>query len=143
MSFLLDTNVVSELRKPRGRADANVRAWIASRDPSTLHLSAVTVMEIEIGIGRLARRDPVHADRLRRWLEEAVLAVFSGRVLAVDLAVARRAARLHVPDHRPERDAMIAATATVHGLTVVTRNVSDFERLDVALIDPWEPTPSA
>ncbi len=137
MSYLLDTNVVSELRKSPRRADARVRAWVASRDASSLHLSAITVMEIEIGIGRLARRDRVQADRLRTWLDDAVLAVFAGRILPIDLTVARRVARLHVPDPRPERGAMIAATATVHGLTVVTRNVTDFEPLDVALIDPW------
>ncbi|MCL8250451.1 type II toxin-antitoxin system VapC family toxin [Aeromicrobium fastidiosum] len=137
MSFLLDTNVVSELRKSPGRVDARVRAWVASRDVSSLHLSAITIMEIEIGIGRLARRDQIQADRLRTWLDDAVLAAFAGRILPVDLAVARRVARLHVPDPRPERDAMIAATATVHGLTVVTRNVADFESLDVALVDPW------
>lgn len=143
MSFLLDTNVVSELRKPSSRADAHVRAWVASRDPTSLHLSAVTVMEIEIGIGRLERRDPTQAGCLRSWLDDAVLAVFAGRILPIDLAVARRAARLHVPDRRPERDALIAATAAVHGLTVVTRNVTDFEPLDVGVVDPWRPTSSA
>jgi predicted nucleic acid-binding protein len=137
VSFLLDTNVISELRKSPRRADARVRGWVASHDASSLYLSAITLMEIEIGIGRLARRDHIQADRLRTWLDGAVLAVFAGRILPVDLAVARRVARLHVPDPRPERDAMIAATATVHGLSVVTRNVADFEALDVALIDPW------
>ncbi|WP_236713578.1 type II toxin-antitoxin system VapC family toxin [Rathayibacter tanaceti] len=128
---------MSELRKPEHRADPGVRAWIASRAPSDLHLSVLTIMEIEIGIGRLGRRDSLQAARLRAWLNDVVLTVFAGRILPLDLAVARRAAQLHVPDPRPERDAMIAATASVHGLTVVTRNVKDFDPLHVAIIDPW------
>ena len=137
MSYLLDTNVVSELRKSEKRADSRVRSWIAARDPSDLYLSVLTIMEIEIGIGRLNRRDSVQAGFLQAWLEDNLLKVFSGRILPMDLAVARRTARLHVPDPSPERDAIIAATAAVHGLTVVTRNVKDFELLDVAIIDPW------
>lgn len=137
MSYLLDTNVVSELRKPEKRADSRVRSWIAARDPLDLYLSVLTIMEIEIGIGRLNRRDSVQAGLLQAWLEDNLLKVFSGRILPMDLAVARRTARLHVPDPSPERDAIIAATAAVHGLTVVTRNVKDFELLDVAIIDPW------
>jgi hypothetical protein len=137
VSYLLDTNVISELRKPEHRADPAVRSWAAARLPSHLHLSAITVLEIELGIGRLRRRDAVQADRLQTWLEDDLLAVFAGRILAVDVPVARRAARLHVPDPRPERDALIAATAIVHGLTMVTRNVADFEPMGVAVIDPW------
>ena len=137
MSYLLVTNVVSELRKSEKRADSRVRSWIAARDPSDLYLSVLTIMEIEIGIGRLNRRDSVQAGFLQAWLEDNLLKVFSGRILPMDLAVARRTARLHVPDPSPERDAIIAATAAVHGLTVVTRNVKDFESLDVAIIDPW------
>ena len=137
MSYLLDTNVVSELRKSEHRADPSVRSWVASRAPSDLYLSVLTVMEIEIGIGRLGRRDSVQAGRLQTWLDDTLLKAFAGRILAINLAVARRAAQLHVPDLSPERDAMIAATAAVHGLTVVTRNVRDFEQLDVAIIDPW------
>lgn len=137
MSYLLDTNVVSELRKPENRADPMVRSWVASRAPSDLYLSVLTIMEIEIEIGRLARRDSVQAGRLQAWLDDDLLEVFAGRILPMDLAVARRTAQLHVPDPSPERDAMIAATAAVHGLTVVTRNVKDFETLNVAVIDPW------
>lgn len=137
MSYLLNTNVISELRKSEQRADPRVRSWIASRDPSDLYLSVLTIMEIEIGIGRLNRRDSVQAGLLQTWLDDNLLKVFAGRILSVDLAVARRAARLHVPDPSPERDAIIAATAAVRGLTVVTRNVKDFELLDVAMVDPW------
>ena len=137
MTYLLDTNVISELRKSAARADPAVRAWIADRSPVDLHLSALTVLEVEIGIGRLRRKDATQADRLTAWLENDLLPVFSGRILPVDLAVARHAAHSHVPDPRPERDALIAATAAVHGMTVVTRNVKDFEPLGVPLVDPW------
>ncbi|MFZ2238627.1 MAG: type II toxin-antitoxin system VapC family toxin [Gordonia amarae] len=137
MSYLLDTNVVSELRKSERRADRAVRAWAAGRAPSELHLSAVTILEIELGIARLSRRDAAAGERLQAWLEGNVLKAFSGRILSVDVSVARRAARLHVPDPRPERDVLIAATALVHGLTVVTRNIADFEPTGVSVVDPW------
>lgn len=137
MSYLLDTNVISELRKSEQRADAAVRSWAASRATLDLYLSAITVLEISIGIGRLARRDPVQGTRLQIWLDEELLDLFAGRILPVDVPLVRRAARLHIPDPRPERDALIAATAAVHGLTVVTRNVKDFASLDVAILNPW------
>lgn len=140
MTFLLDTNVISELRKPECRADANVRSWVAGRLPEDLFLSAITVLEIEVGIGRLERRDRRQAQRLRMWLEDEVLDSFAGRVLPVDLPVARRAARMHIPDPRPERDALIAATAAEHDMTVVTRNVNDFMPMGVTVIDPWLPS---
>ncbi|TCC30750.1 type II toxin-antitoxin system VapC family toxin [Kribbella speibonae] len=139
MTFLLDTNVISELRKPIRVADGNVRSWAAACRPSDLHLSVVTVLELEIGIGRLERKDRAQGQRLRLWLEGSVLAEFAGRILPVDLAVARRAARLHVPDPRPDRDTLIAATAEEHGMTVVTRNLADFEPLNIPLINPWLP----
>lgn len=115
-----------------------MRAWIASRTASDLFLSAITILEIEVGINQTARRDDAQAKRLRTWLDDAVLDAFVGRILAVDTAVARRCARMHVPDPRPERDALIAATASVHGFTVVTRNVKDFGPLDVAVLNPWD-----
>lgn len=137
MNYLLDTNVISELRKPAGRANPEVRAWVASRPAVSMHLSVVTIMEIDLGIERLRRRDPAQADRLTRWLNDDVLTVFTGRILPVDLSVARQAARLHVPDPRPERDALIAATAITQGMTVVTRHTKDFTNLTVPVIDPW------
>lgn len=137
MSHLLDTNVISELRKPERRADVGVRSWVAARALADLYLSTITVLEVEVGIGRIARRDPAQGARLQAWLDEELLDTFAGRILPVDVPVARRAARLHVPDPRPERDALIAATAAVHGLAVVTRNAKDFEPLDVAVINPW------
>ena len=138
MTYLLDTNVVSELRKPARAQDQRVRAWAAGLRPAQAYLSVVTVLEIEIGIGRLERRDPAQGAMLRRWLEEDLLVRFAGRTLAVDLDVVRAAARLQVPDPRPERDTLIAATALVGGLTVVTRNARDFAQAGVSVLDPWQ-----
>lgn len=140
MRHLLDTNVISELRRSKSRANPEVRRWVSAQHPSALHLSAITVLEVELGIARLARRDQYQADRVRAWLEDDLLDVFAGRILAIDVAVARQAAQLHVPDPRPERDALIAATALVHGLTVVTRNIADFAPMGVPVVNPWEPT---
>jgi len=137
VTYLLDTNVVSELRKAAGRADPGVRAWARSKRTSELWLSVITVMEVEIGVCRVERRDQRQGRVLRRWLEQDLLPAFEGRLLPVDVAVARRAASFHVPDPRPERDVLIAATALERGMTVVTRNVSDFTALDVDLVDPW------
>ncbi|AXD74460.1 type II toxin-antitoxin system VapC family toxin [Salmonella enterica subsp. enterica serovar Newport] len=136
--YILDTNVVSELRKARtGKIDANVAAWAESMDASALFVSSITIMELELGILSVERRDAIQGSLLRSWLEQHVLPEFSGRTLSVDTAVALRCARLHVPDKRGERDALIAATALVHGMTVVTRNVADFEPTGVAIINPW------
>jgi toxin FitB len=136
--LLLDTNVVSELRKVRsGKADRNVAAWARSVDAADLFVSAITIQELEIGVLRAERRDPAKGAVLREWLNARVLPGFADHILAVDLAVAQRSARLHVPDPRPVRDALIAGTALVHGLTVVTRNVVDFAPMGVAIVDPW------
>lgn len=138
--FLLDTNVVSELRKIRaGKADRNVAAWADSLDAADLFISAITLQELEIGVLLAERRDPVQGAMIRAWLDRHVLPAFAGRILAVDMAVALRSARLHVPDPRPVRDGLIAATALVHGMTVVTRNVADFEPTGVPVFNPWTP----
>jgi len=134
--YLIDTNVWSEIRN-RGRADGNVRAWAEKANTAELFLSVVTVFELERGTLRMERRDPRQGSRLRAWLEHHVLDPFQEHILPIDTSVARRAAALHVPDPRPERDALIAATALAHGLTVVTRNVSDFEPMGVAVLNPW------
>ncbi|WP_260963127.1 type II toxin-antitoxin system VapC family toxin [Pseudomonas citri] len=133
--FLLDTNVISELRKPQ--ADKNVQAWARSVSAPSLYVSAITVLELETGILRLERKDPAQGSRLREWLDNHVMPAFAGRILTIDRAVALRCARLHVPDRSNECDALIAATALVHGLTVVTRNVNDFQSSGVALLNPW------
>ena len=136
--FLLDTNVISELRKlGDGKADARVVAWVAGRDAASFYISALTLMELEIGILRIERRAAGQGDRLRTWMERHVLPEFLERTLPVDSAVALKCARLHVPDPLPERDALIAATAMVHGMTVVTGNVADFEATGAAIVDPW------
>lgn len=136
--FLLDTNVVSEIRKIRaGKADPNVAAWADGMDAADLFISAITLQELEIGVLLSERRDPAQGAIFRAWLDGHVLPAFSGRILAVDAAVALRGARLHVPDPRPVRDGLIAATALVHGMTVVTRNVADFAPTGVAVLNPW------
>lgn len=137
--FLLDTNVISELRKTGdGKADANVVAWLSRVDATTFYLSAVTLMEIELGILRIERRDLAQGARLRVWLDQHILPEFADRTLPIDTAVALRCAPLHVPNPRPERDAFIAAIALVHGMTIVTRNLADFEATGVPLLNPWE-----
>lgn len=137
--YVLDTNVVSELRKANvGKADGNVLKWATAVLPAALFLSVITILELEQGILRVERRDPAQGALLRGWLGGNVLSAFSGRVLPVDTAVAQRCARLHVPDPQAERDALIAATALVHGMTIVTRNVTDFAASGVRTIDPWQ-----
>jgi toxin FitB len=136
--FLLDTNVISELRKAGdGKADANVVAWLSSVDATTLYLSAIIIMEIELGILRIERRDPAQGQRLRAWMDNHILPEFAERTLPVDMAVTLRCASLHVPDARSERDALIAATALVHGMTVITRNLTDFEPTGALVLNPW------
>lgn len=138
MTFLLDTNVISELRKTGdGRADVKVTAWIGARDASTFHISSITILELERGVLSVERRDPKQGARLRTWMVDYVRPQFAGRILPVDDQVATRCARLHIPDRRNEADALIAATALVHNLSVVTRNVKDFEGAGVVVIDPW------
>ena len=136
--FLLDTNVVSELRKAAsGRADANLVAWARGQKTASLYVSAITLLELELGVLQMERRDLTQGSVLRSWFMNHVLPAFADRVLSVDTAVALQCARLHMPNRRAERDCMIAATALVHGMTVVTRNVPDFEGTGAALINPW------
>jgi predicted nucleic acid-binding protein len=136
--YLLDTNVVSELRKAGdGKADAQVIAWLSGVDAASIYLSAITLMELEIGILRIERRDATQGAKLRTWMDRHILPEFSQRTLPVDTAVALHCTRLHVPDPRPDRDCYIAATALVHGMTIVTRNVADFVPTGVAVLNPW------
>lgn len=137
--FILDTNVVSEMRKIRsGRADKGVARWADSIDSVDLYLSAVTVQELEIGVLLAERRDPPKGALFRTWLDSHVLPAFAGRILPVDMAVAQRSAALHVPDPRPVIDSLIAATGLVHGMTVVTRNLVDFQSSGVSILNPWD-----
>lgn len=133
---LLDTNVVSIFRRV-DKAPQQILDWAASVHAEDFYLSVITILEIEQGILMKERKDKMQADLYRDWLNNDILVRFEDRILPIDLAVARRCARLHVPDPKSERDALIAATALVHGMTVVTRNEADFKATGVPLIDPW------
>lgn len=137
--FVLDTNVVSELRKVRsGKADPGVGAWASEVPSGQLFLSSITIHELEHGVLLAERADPPKGAVLRRWLDDSVAAAFDQRVLVVDATVARRAAALHDPDPAPFRDALIGASALTHKMTLVTRNTKDFARFDgLDIIDPW------
>lgn len=137
--FVLDTNVVSELRKVRsGKANPGVAQWAAQARSAELFVSAITIHELEHGVLLMERSDPVQGAVLREWLDRSVTAAFEERVLGVDEVVARRAASLHVPDPAPFRDALIGATALAHAMTVVTRDLKDFERFaGLEVINPW------
>ncbi|RYG98996.1 MAG: type II toxin-antitoxin system VapC family toxin [Alphaproteobacteria bacterium] len=138
MKYLLDTNVVSELRKVGdGKADLNVSSWISAQDARDLYVSAITILELERGILGIQRRDIEQGSRLRAWMDRRVRPEFAERIIPIDDAVATRCAHLHIPDRRNEADALIAATAIVHGLVVVTRNIQDFQGTGVVLVDPW------
>jgi toxin FitB len=134
--YLLDTNVVSELRKSK-KANQNVTKWAQPLSSATLYISVISLLELEIGILLIERRDNEQGAILHAWMDRHVLPTFSGRILAIDAPVAHRCATLHVPNPRSDRDALIAATALVHGLTVATRNVADFEGMGVGLLNPW------
>jgi len=135
--FILDTNVVSELRQPK-KAHPNVLAWASTQPIAAQFVSAITVLELELGVLQKERKDATQGAMLRKWLDGYVLPQFAGRILPLDHVVALRCARLHVPDPRAERDTIIAATALVHGMTVVTRNVDDFAATGVSLFNPWQ-----
>lgn len=135
MRYLLDTNVLSDAR--RG-VSAALDAWLANRTVASLAISAVTVFELEHGVRLVESRDERQGTALRKWLDDVVRRSFAGSVLPVDDAVAVSAAALQVPDPMPLPDSLIAGTALVHGLTLVTRNVRDFKRAGVPLLNPWE-----
>ncbi|MBI3101479.1 MAG: type II toxin-antitoxin system VapC family toxin [Burkholderiales bacterium] len=135
--FLLDTNVISELRQGKPNQSPEVRNWAAQHRASMLYLSAITILELEKGILLLERRTPPQGAALRVWLT-GVRTAFAGRILPFTEQAASMCAALHVPDPRFERDAMIAATALEHGFTVATRNTQDFVNTGVQLVNPWE-----
>jgi predicted nucleic acid-binding protein len=139
MLYLLDTNVISELRKAcTNKVSRNVYRWARSVSADSMFSSAICLLELELGVLLLERRDRAQGAVLRLWLEKQVLPSFDERILPVDIVVAKKAATLHVPDPCSHRDAMIAATALVHGMTVVSRNVDDLKRTGVNLLNPWE-----
>ena len=135
MTFLIDTNVLAELRKG-SRANAGVRAWFSSIEPDAIRLSVVTIGEIRRGIESIRRRDPAAARSIETWLR-ALLAEHADSILRVDLEVAEEWGRLNVPDPMPVVDGLLAATARVHGLTLATRNVKDVLRAGVDVINPF------
>lgn len=139
MAYLLDTNVVSELRKSKTRkVDRHVYNWAKNVPANSMFLSVISLLELELGVLLVERRDKSQGAVLRSWLERRALPAFSNRILSIDVPVAFKAASLHVPNPGSHRDAMIAATALVHGMTMVTRNLADFERTGVTLLNPWE-----
>lgn len=135
--YLLDTNIISELRKGK-KADNNVISWAEKVSASSLFLSVITILEIEAGIWQKERKDPYQGAILRSWLESHVLPAFSDRILPVDVAVGLQCAKLQIPDPRSDRDALIVATALVHGLIIVTRNLKDFKDAGADLLNPWD-----
>lgn len=137
--FLLDTNVISELRKAAsGKASPKVTEWARQTHRTLLFTSVISILELEMGILQKERIDAQQGAVLRTWFDAHVLPAFAGRILSVDIAVARATARLHVPNPHSERDAMIAATALTHGMTIVTRNRADFEHAGIDILNPWD-----
>jgi predicted nucleic acid-binding protein len=137
--YLLDTNVISELRKAKlGTADKAVIAWANHVSANSLFLSVITILEIEMGILLKERRDPAQGATLRTWLNSHVLSAFSDRILSIDMRIAQCCAKLHVPNPCSDRDAFIAATALIHDMTLVTRNIKDFQSMKINLLNPWE-----
>jgi len=136
--YLLDTNVVSDLRKAgTPAADPNLIEWASDIESGHLYISSITVLELEIGVQRLERRDKRQGKVLRSWLEDRVYPSFEGRVLAFCLDSAAYCAQLHVPNQRSDRDSFIASIAYVHDMTVATRNLKDFSGMGISLVNPW------
>ena len=142
MNYLLDTNVISELRKGGSvKIDQNVERWAKQTTGSAFFLSVITILELEMGVLLIERKDRIQGETLRSWFQNHVLPTFKDRVLNIDHNIALRCAALHIPDRRSDRDALIAATALVHGMHIVTRNVTDFANTGVEIINPWIETP--
>ena len=135
--FLLDTNVISELRQGKPQQSAAVRSWAEEQPVQRLYMSSITVLELEMGVLRMQRKDRSRGNVLRAWVG-AVFQQFDRQVLALAAETSRRCAVMHIPDAKCMRDSMIAATALQHGLALFTRNVADFEGIKITLINPWK-----
>ncbi|WP_228777398.1 type II toxin-antitoxin system VapC family toxin [Lonepinella koalarum] len=139
MMFLIDTNVISELRKiPLGDANVNVSEWAMRIPEEHIFISVVSIMEIKRGILTLQRRDPTQAKIIQQWFENIIKAQFQSRILPINLKTAEICATLHAPNKRPENDAWIAAIALEHNLTLATRNVKDFDIAELKIFNPWD-----
>jgi len=137
--YILDTNVISELRKAKsGKANKKVINWAGGVPTASLYLSVITILELETGVRLIERLDQKQGVMLRTWLDNYVLPAFSERIIPIDTAVALCCASMHVHNPRPDRDALIAATAITHKMTMVSRNINDFKHMDVQLLNPWE-----
>ena len=136
--FLLDTNIISESRKlGSSRIDPRAAAWLSQTDVEATFVSTMTIFELERGVRQMERRDTVQGTALRRWLDDQIMPTYEHRTLPLSREVALICASLHIPDPKSERDAWIAATAIDAGLTLVTRNVTDFEGMGLELINPF------
>jgi predicted nucleic acid-binding protein len=139
MTFLLDTNIVSELRKRD--PDPHVVAWYEQSRPAEIFLSALTIGEIRLGIERLRIKDAAQADRLEQWLH-GLHTLYADHIIDVDTETAEEWGRINVPDPLPLIDGLLAASAKVRGWTLVTRNISDVASSGVLLLNPFEPPPA-
>jgi len=139
MKALLDTNVISELRKlHKGRVDPRFLAWVKAANVADLYLSTMTIQELEFGVLKMERSDPPQGRVLREWMRAQVLGTFQGRILPVDTEVAQRSAFVLLPQTKAFVDNLIGATAYVHDMPVITRNVDDFKDMGVVIINPWD-----
>ena len=137
--YLLDTNIISEIRKlAKNKCDKNVADWVRSTSKDLMFTNAVVMMELERGVMSIERKDTTQGELLRHWFEMDVKPAFHGKTLKIDEQTAQICAKLHIPDHAPENDVWIAASAIQHNLVLVTRNTADFARTGVKLFNPFE-----
>ena len=136
MNFLLDTNVISELRK-KDRANSGVTSWFSDLDGDTIYLSVLTLGEIRRGIENISRRDADAGANLNQWVSRIVMG-FEGRIIPVDATIADEWGRMNVPDPLPVVDGLLAATAKIRGMTLVTRNISDVSRTGIETLNPFD-----
>lgn len=137
--YLLDTNIISEMRKVKqGKADESFIEWLSQADSSQFYISVITLMELERGVLAMERKDPTQGALLRQWLDSLITQMFASRVLNINHQTAVLCARLHVPNKHPENDSWIAASAKEHHLTLVTRNTKDFEHTNIPLFNPFQ-----